>query len=191
MMSLSTVKRRSVFLSIFLELKNDERLDKDIYTHLEINDNGNPTITVEDSKNKNTCYIQYSPGTDSFKIEHWAGLPNTAFNLGLAPELVLTTYIQNESGYINRIKSTIVKALDYESAYKQWILNGNNPKIVANTYSVDGIKDLPENQVLVKEVQLEQSKPGVKSYTVVNKRNQTFTFSYADFHSKFQLNLSQ
>lgn len=191
-MNLNTnINPRSIFLSIFLEIKNDERLDKDILTKLEINDNKSPTIIVEEKNSKNTCFIQYSHGTNSFKIEHWAGLPNTAFNLGMAPELVLTTYIENKSGFINNIKSTIIKALQYETAYKQWIMNGNDPKITANTFTADGLKNLPETHVLVKELVLEPNKPGIKSYTVVNKRNQTFTFSHAEFHSKFHLNITQ
>lgn len=168
---------RSKYISIIMDLKNDNRFD-DIVFRQEI-DEVKPIIIAKDNKANNTVIVSFSGGTNSFKIEHWADIPHTAFNLGQPQELVLTSFIELNEDYINKIKDILLKAFEYESAYLQWRESDKYKKIKALPFETTAIGSLHDDQVLVsvKETDI---------YVVTNKFHKTLSFNKEDFFKRFE-----
>ena len=177
------LKIKQVFFTIFFSIQNDDRFGKNIIPKLSIKDNGNRVLEVNDLAKKNICLITYSSGGDHFKIEHWGGIENTAFNIQKTPELVLTSIVQNKDGYVEQIKLILNKSFQYDTIYSQWLHAGNKQKIPAYPFENKKLNDLHETEVLVKNHQ-------GNTYLVTNTRNQVFVIDTEEFTQNFELKLN-
>lgn len=167
---------RTFFISLIVDLKNDSRFDDIVFNH-EVS-NGKPLLTAKDNRTNNIAVVTLSGGVNSFKIEHWADIPHTAFNLGQPHELVLTSFIEISDDSVSKIKEILISAFKYESAYLQWKESDKYRKIIALPFDKEKLGTLHDDQVLVsiKEDDL---------YIVTNKFQKTFSFSKIDFFNRF------